>query len=321
MQNERFNFRIAKEQIDLVDYLASLGHHPAKHNNLDYWYLSPLHGERTASFKVDRNIQAWYDHGTGQGGDLVGFSKEYHRCGYREALAKLREYLNAMEPTIRVKNPDKNPSPALDTTDKHIRIVAERPIEKYCLKQYIQGRNISLALAGKYLKEVDYSLYGKTYTALGFQNDAGGYELRNKYFKGSSMPKAPTIILLNEGKSCLSGQKLAVFEGFFSMLSFLELLEKDKRFADKPDNILVLNSLSFLSKSRDLTTAYGSTDLYLDNDTAGKKATEQALSWSPKLTDRSHLYEEFKDLNTCLCDRVIQHKVSREPIKSSGTRR
>ncbi|PZP40926.1 MAG: hypothetical protein DI598_18855, partial [Pseudopedobacter saltans] len=139
---------------------------------------------------------------------------------------------------------------------KHIQIIAERPIQKFYLKQYIQSRGVSISFAERYLRESDYSLYGNTYTALGFQNDAGGYELRNKYFKGSSMPKAPTVILLNEQWKPIPEQKLAVFEGFFSMLSFLELLQKGKHFAEKPDRILVLNSLSFLNKSQDLILSF-----------------------------------------------------------------
>ena len=42
------------KQLDLVDYLASLGHQPAKVRNQDYWYLSPLREEKTPSFKVNR---------------------------------------------------------------------------------------------------------------------------------------------------------------------------------------------------------------------------------------------------------------------------
>jgi hypothetical protein len=51
------------KQTDLVDYLAFLGHRPQKVRNEDYWYLSPLREEKTASFKVNRKKNVWYDHG------------------------------------------------------------------------------------------------------------------------------------------------------------------------------------------------------------------------------------------------------------------
>lgn len=324
MQNERFNFKAAKEQIDIVEYLSSLGHQPIKQNGSDYWYLSPLHEEHTASFKVDSHKQVWFDHGTGQGGDLIDFIKTFHHCDFKEAIVKMKEYLNIqelpMETTPLQSNPPKETINSSSDPNRHLQILSEHPIGKRYLKQYIQSRGISFSLAEQYLKEVDYSLYGKIYTALGFPNDAGGYELRNKYFKGSSMPKAPTVILLNEEQKPVLEQKLAVFEGFFSMLSFLELLQTGKLFVEKPDNILVLNSLSFLTKSKGLITAYGHTDLYLDGDTAGKKATEQAHTWSENMTDRSYLYEGFKDLNTYLCQQKTQQQEQFEPVKTQGLR-
>ena len=55
------------KQINMLDYLTALGHHPEKIRNKDYWYLSPLREEKTPSFKVNRSLNAWYDHGIGKG--------------------------------------------------------------------------------------------------------------------------------------------------------------------------------------------------------------------------------------------------------------
>lgn len=322
MQNENFNFKTARENIDLVDYLASLGHQPTRQNNHEYWYRSPLREEKTASFKIDRNKQVWYDHGTGKGGDLIDFVREYFHYDFKEVLQKCRDYLNVPQeqrqavPPIADTSGSQEKEP--DGTEKEIHVLAVRPIEKAYLKSYIGGRHIPFSLAGRFLKEIDYRLYGKTYTALGFPNDGGGYELRNKYFKGSSKPKSPTIILLNEEQKPIPEQKLAVFEGFFSMLSFLTLLEKEQLFVEKPDNILVLNSLSFLNKSQELITAYGHTDLYLDNDSAGQKATEQALSWSDNISDRRYLYEGVIDFNAFITE---QKKEQEAPERSYKMRR
>ena len=43
-------------QLDLVTYLENIGHEPlhVKKNGTEYWYLSPLRNESTASFKVNR---------------------------------------------------------------------------------------------------------------------------------------------------------------------------------------------------------------------------------------------------------------------------
>ena len=59
-------------QIDMVEYLSKLGHSPSKIKNFDYWYLSPLREEKTPSFKVNRKLNCWYDHGIGKGGSQLG---------------------------------------------------------------------------------------------------------------------------------------------------------------------------------------------------------------------------------------------------------
>src|SRR5690606_20783300 len=78
-------------QIDLVDYLASLGHEPKKTRNNDYWYLSPLREEKTPSFKVNRRLNVWYDHGTGKGGDLIDFGTLYFNCSTSDLLNRLSQ--------------------------------------------------------------------------------------------------------------------------------------------------------------------------------------------------------------------------------------
>ena len=78
------------KQLDLVDYLASLGHQPQKARNQDHWYLSPLQEEKTPSFKVDRRLNMWYDRGTGKGGDLIDFGTLYYRCTVSDCCAGCR---------------------------------------------------------------------------------------------------------------------------------------------------------------------------------------------------------------------------------------
>src|SRR5919199_1336957 len=61
-------------QMDIVSYLSSLGYQPSKIRNHDYWYHSPLRNEKTPSFKVNRKLNRWYDHGIGKGGNLIDFA-------------------------------------------------------------------------------------------------------------------------------------------------------------------------------------------------------------------------------------------------------
>lgn len=61
---------IEAKKMDLVDYLFSLGHQPVKIRGNDYWYISPLRNEKTASFKINRKLNVWYDHSLQKGGNL-----------------------------------------------------------------------------------------------------------------------------------------------------------------------------------------------------------------------------------------------------------
>ena len=79
-------------QIDLVDYLYSLGYQPEKIKNHDYWYLSPLREEKEASFKVNRKKNVWYDHGLGKGGNVVEFAAQFFICNVSEALQKISSF-------------------------------------------------------------------------------------------------------------------------------------------------------------------------------------------------------------------------------------
>jgi DNA primase len=75
----KISIREVKE-MDMIDYLFKLGFQPVKIKGVDYWYLSPLRNEKTASFKVNRKINRWYDHGLGKGGNLIDFAILYSDC-------------------------------------------------------------------------------------------------------------------------------------------------------------------------------------------------------------------------------------------------
>ena len=88
--NHHFSVHEAK-RLDLVNYLESIGYQPQKISGHDHWYLSPLRKENTASFKVNRRLNLWYDHGLGRGGNLIDFSVLYFGCTVKELLQKLSE--------------------------------------------------------------------------------------------------------------------------------------------------------------------------------------------------------------------------------------
>lgn len=89
MKNQIFTVQDAK-QIDMVEYLEKLGYQPVRVRNQDYWYLSPMRNELEPSFKINRKLNAWYDHGSGVGGNIIDFGIAYHKCNVKQLLAKLQ---------------------------------------------------------------------------------------------------------------------------------------------------------------------------------------------------------------------------------------
>ena len=287
------------KQIDLVDYLAALGHRPQKIHNKDYWYLSPLREEKTPSFKVNRSLNAWYDHGIGKGGNLIDFGILYFNCTVSDLLQHLSQYQNTPISFFHQHSPAHNlPASAPSFADEKketssegkIIVLEARPLAEVSLLKYLEKRQIPLPIAEKFCKEIDFLLYGKTRTVIGFQNSAGGYELRSAEFKGSSSPKEVTFFDYNKGQ-------LSVFEGFFNFLTHQAM---NKENILPLTNFLILNSLSFFQKERDRMEQHGQIHLFLDRDSAGIKFTQTALQWSKKYIDQSHTYKNHKDLNELL---------------------
>ena len=88
---------------DMVDYLSSLGFKPSKVTRNDYWYLSPFREETTPSFKVNRNMNRWYDFGDGKGGNIIDFGILYHNCSVKELLIKFSKPFSFQQQNIEAK--------------------------------------------------------------------------------------------------------------------------------------------------------------------------------------------------------------------------
>jgi len=297
-------------KIDLVDYLAHLGHYPRRIRQNEYWYISPLRDEKTASFKVNRKLNLWFDHGMGKGGNTVDFGISYHRCPIPELLQRLSQYQTGK--TISFHQP--MPSPLVGAREKEessegkIVILDTRPLAAQSLIDYLHSRKIPLDIAAPSCQEVVFSLYGKRHTAIGFANRSGGYELRSEHFKGGSSPKDVSFF---DNRT----DGVAVFEGFFNYLSFLTInLDKQPPL----HNCLVLNSLAFLEKNRPLMEQHNRIYLLLDRDPAGRNFTSKALQWDlDKYIDRSDYYQGHKDLNEWLVRRPSPHPVQNRRLGRS----
>ena len=297
MENNKFNC-IEANRIDLVDFLSNLGYTPQKVRNHDYWYLSPLRNEKTPSFKVNRKLNVWFDFGEGKGGSLVDFGVQYFKCPVSELLTRLNQnniYNFSFHPHLADEKKD--------ALIGKIQIISEQPITSKHLVDYLHKRCITLSIAEHFCKEIEFSLYGKKQLAIGFKNDAGGYELRSQYFKGGNSPK--TITTVNNNAT-----QIFVVEGFFDFLSLQVLLSKKgntplKDLTKIQTDFVILNSLSFFEKIYQQMKKYNAVNLFLDRDSSGIKATRKAILSDSIYKDQSILYKGFKDLNDKLTGKEL----------------
>ena len=142
----------------------------------------------------------------------------------------------------------------------------------------------------EFLKEVHYRMNDKNYFGIGFKNDSGGYEIRNKYSK-ICLGKKDFSTIKNGSDS------LRIFEGYFDFLSFKSI---EKSLESKSSDYLILNSVSMISHIKKSLENYENIELYFDNDDAGNRAAEMIKNENKNAEDCRILYSDFKDLNDWL---------------------
>ena len=271
------------KRISIRAYLAARGIVPQREQGNRGMYLSPLRKERTASFSVSYDKNLWHDFGTGEGGSIIDLVARMEGCSEIEAARRLAIGEHGMLVPIHVEALRTN-----EPTPSRLIILSDRELTHPALLGYLTGRGIDPAIARTYCREVRYTIGGKEYFAIGFRNDAGGWELRNPRFKGSSTPK--NITTLDNGSDTTM-----VFEGFIDFLSYLSLKANPTPAIDAT----VLNSVTNLQKAVPFLSHHRVVHAFLDNDDAGRKALARLKESLPstEVIDQSVFYRNHKDLN------------------------
>lgn len=78
------------ESVDILEYISQYTEFTEK--NGEYWALSPFKDEKTPSFSVRKETNSFYDFSSGIGGNVLTFIRYYDKCGYAEAIEKLKNY-------------------------------------------------------------------------------------------------------------------------------------------------------------------------------------------------------------------------------------
>lgn len=290
------NIHDAKE-ISIAEILNRLGIHPRKTTPSKQLYLSPVRQEKTPSFYVYLKDNRWHDFGDGRGGDPVDFARAF--------LKFTREADTTADALRWIKNIGLGPyefKPVLyelpEKEDPSLILKRATLIQHVGLIHYLEKRGIPLELAQQHLKQIHVrnQRTGKSFFALGLDNEEGGYELRNPFFKGTLGTKAITFIRGREAKP----DSIHLFEGLFDYLSALSRLQGKSLKGDT----IILNSLACLKQITPYIQDYGYRVAYswMDNDPAGKQATVTLDDFFKTQTDLTHkrmnrIYAPHKDVN------------------------
>ena len=278
--------------IPIADYLHACGIKPAKRYNGYALYHAPYREDPNASLKVDFRQNLWHDYGTSQGGSIIDLVMKMRGCSAYGAIAHLAEgKATTLAPSsfhreahIGQRRDEQRPN----NTRRILSINEALPLH---LQSYLREvRKIDLAVASPYLHHVRYEVGGREYSAIGFPNRAGGYELRDdKTFKGTIAPKDISVIA---GQA--NNAPLCIFEGVMDFLSLLTMKGKE---AISP--FIVLNSVSNIHRAVAYLHEKGidSVRAFFDNDPAGRQALQAIQSTGIKVEDMSRHYSRHKDLN------------------------
>lgn len=262
-------------KISIIDFLNSRGYVATIKGN-SCWYA--IRDEATPSTKIDISINRWFDYGINKGGKLVDLVCCYFTNNdIKEALEIIggNPITHTPQHTIIHQN-----------TVEIIKII---DVEHKALKDYLNERKIFDFFQDK-ISEIHYKIGDSVYFSLGWQNDSGGWNCRNKFLKNCINKNGITTVLGEQHNDILD-----IWEGMFSFLSYLQ-------YHEQPNKVIVLNSVMNVNKAILGIEKYKQVNIYLDNDKAGKEATMLLKSVRNDVVDCSNEYKGFKDYNEYLID-------------------
>ncbi len=274
MKTHKLTFEKARS-ISIVDTLKKCGHFPKKESEKESWFNSPFRRENQPSFKVNNVRNLFHDFGTGESGNIIDLVMKLNSCTAGEALQYLSNGIFSF-----------HTPPAFISEEKQYTILKVKKLENMALLKYLESRKIDLEIAKKYCSEIYYEMKGKKYFAIAFANDFGGYEIRNKYFKGSFDTKG--IRTIKNGSNSVS-----LFEGFIDFISYLTLKNMPKR----DEDFMILNSVALIEKALPALKNYDNIFCYFDYDSAGENTMKTVKENYPKAINCSFSFAPQKDLN------------------------
>jgi hypothetical protein len=267
--------------IDMVGYLAGLGHHPVTVNGDEYRYLSPLRPERFPSFVVYRNSNTWREGTSLTRRQLMDFGIHYYNSTIGEVLNLFAKAL--------ANQAEKGQTPGLTTPAPRppVTVLTQGSLFSHQLACFLKERRIPWEIAKNQCGQIEYGHAGMVQKAVSFLNDAGGYELENSFFQGHAGPRDKTYH--DQGAPLCS-----VFQDFMDFLSYKAFIQNELQ---PLTNYLILNGPHLPENCMPILGQQQKVHLYLPHNNTACSITDQLCRSSGKFKDQSHLYKGHPNLN------------------------
>lgn len=281
------------KQVPIVNYLRRQGINPTSKSGAYFMYNSPLRNDSTPSFSVNPTKNTFYDLGNeNDKGSIIDLVMRMERMSFTEAC----QYLDSQDLMKENENQkylslslSQNPNNEI----KNYEVTAVKDLQHPALIRYVESRKITLNTAFTYLKEIHYKNAKGKFFGVGYETDNGGYVLR------SEIMKKP----INLGQSGIkvfaiaNSKNVSIFEGAFDFLSCIEYYKRPPRCT-----VIILNSVTNLSKAMPLLKSAEKIYSYLDNDEAGQRTTQKMKDAGLNVLDQSSTYSanNCKDFNDFL---------------------
>lgn len=285
--------------IPLCKIFAVWGISPMPTNNWLDLYKSPFNDGQRSRLVVNNTTNTWFDPVTEQMGDVIKLVCLYLQSQdvnhtVMDALRWLKNMIG-YNPSVIQLPPG---TPDYKTIDHPLTIKDVSPLSEPVLIRYLElRRGIPFHTARHTLKQlrIRNGLTDKSFIAIGFENEDGGFAIRNPTIKAHVGPRAISFI---RGKTP-KPPGIHIFKDVYDYLS--EILLRNGRLFN--DDCIILNSVDCLQDMTGYVRNYGYQYLcsWLGNDEQWKACTDLLKQFSiaegMKHYPKNEDYHSFKDLN------------------------
>ena len=297
--------------IPVVDILSYFG---KRVDHRSYMYYSPFRDESEPSMRVtvkSDGTWVWSDFGGSpqagkyvDGGGVLDLVMRLGKVTTRKAAMDILEKIAAGRGVSL-------PAPGADGTSVSVKdsgiVIDDATIgfsRKSLCNYAVNVRRIPLEILEKYCRQVTFHYKAdasRTYTYIGFPNNAGGFALRGSA-QGKKLNNIWGLSTLDpEGNpvkfTTYRSDKCVLFEGFMDFLSYLSW----RKVCEPEVDVCVLHSASNTAHAQKWVLGHKSVRTYFDNDGAGNRATDLVRGWCQEagleFMDCRSMYQGFNDVN------------------------